>query len=136
VTFHSYTEPHLCADNEMVRGILLAVLATMAMQEAKRLSKRVIAGMCKAAAKGTKIGNPIGRPRVDAETERAIQRLLRGGHGSSTRRLRPSASGLPMFSGSVLKWALSKERPRRDAAVSSSEIRCADLHRAIRFLRC
>jgi DNA invertase Pin-like site-specific DNA recombinase len=28
VTFHS--EPHLCADNEMVRGILLAVLATMA----------------------------------------------------------------------------------------------------------
>ena len=23
VTFHSYTEPHLCADNEMVRGILL-----------------------------------------------------------------------------------------------------------------
>ena len=27
VTFHSYTEPHLCADKEMVRGILLAVLA-------------------------------------------------------------------------------------------------------------
>src|SRR5262249_13737895 len=40
VTFHSYTEPHLCADNEMVRGILLAVLATMAKQEAKRLSER------------------------------------------------------------------------------------------------
>ena len=34
VTFHSYTEPHLCADNEMVRVILLAVLATMAKQEA------------------------------------------------------------------------------------------------------
>ena len=74
MTFHSYTEPHLCADNEMVRGILLAVLATMAKQEAKRLSERVIAGMRKAAA-------PIGRPRVDAETERAIQRLLRGGTG-------------------------------------------------------
>ena len=28
VTFHS--EPHLCADNEMVRGILLTVLATKA----------------------------------------------------------------------------------------------------------
>src|SRR5262249_21885058 len=69
VTFHSYTEPHLCADNEMVRGILLAVLATMAKQEAKRLSERVIAGMRKAAAKGTKSGNPIGRPRVDAKTE-------------------------------------------------------------------
>jgi len=81
VTFHSYTEPHLCADNEMVRGILLAVLATMAKQEAKRLSERVIAGMRKAAAKGTKSGKPIGRPRVDAKTERAIQRLLRGGTG-------------------------------------------------------
>ena len=81
VTFHSYTEPHLCADNEMVRGILLAVLATMAKQETKRLSERVIAGMRKAAAKGTKSGKPIGRPRVDAKTEREIQRLLRGGTG-------------------------------------------------------
>jgi hypothetical protein len=33
VNFHSYTEPHLCADNELVRGIVLAVLATMAKQE-------------------------------------------------------------------------------------------------------
>ena len=64
VTFHSYTEPHLCADNEMVRGVLLAVLATMAKQEAKRLSERVIAGMRKAQAKGTKSG-----------------RLLKGGTG-------------------------------------------------------
>src|SRR5262249_9584339 len=56
-------------------------LATMAKQEAKRLSERVIAGMRKAAAKGTKSGKPIGRPRVDAKTERAIQRLLRGGTG-------------------------------------------------------
>jgi DNA invertase Pin-like site-specific DNA recombinase len=81
VTFHSYTEPHLCADNEMVRGILLAVLSTMARQEAKRLSERVIAGLAKARAKGTKSGNPIGRPRVDADTERAIQRLLKAGTG-------------------------------------------------------
>jgi DNA invertase Pin-like site-specific DNA recombinase len=81
VTFHSYTEPLLCADNERVRGILLAVLATIAKQEARRLSERVIAGMRKAAAKGTKSGNPIGRPRVDAETEKAIQCLLRAGTG-------------------------------------------------------
>jgi hypothetical protein len=27
VIFHSYTEPHLCADNEMLRRILLAVPA-------------------------------------------------------------------------------------------------------------
>src|SRR5215468_1257519 len=117
VTFHSYTEPHLCADNEMVRGILLAVLATMAKQEAKRLSERVIAGMRKAAAKGTKSGNPIGRPRVDAETERAIQRLLRGGTGINKTAATVGVGTAP-FSGSGLKWALSKARPRRDAPVS------------------
>ena len=50
VMFHSYTEPHLCVDNEMVRGILLAVLATMGKPEAKRLSERVIAVMRKAQA--------------------------------------------------------------------------------------
>jgi DNA invertase Pin-like site-specific DNA recombinase len=81
VTFHSYTEPHLCADNEMVRGILLAVLATMAKQEAKRLSERVLAGLAKARAKGTKSGLPIGRPRVAPEVEKRIQGLLRAGTG-------------------------------------------------------
>src|SRR5215472_15221693 len=60
VTFHSYTEPRLCADNEMVRGILLAVLATMAKQEAKRLSQRVIAGMRKAAAKAPRAAIRLG----------------------------------------------------------------------------
>jgi DNA invertase Pin-like site-specific DNA recombinase len=81
VTFHSYTEPHLCADNEMVRGILLAVLATMAKQEAKRLSERVIAGMRKAQAKGTKSGLPIGRPRLAPEVEKRILSLLKVGTG-------------------------------------------------------
>jgi len=37
--------------------------------------------MRRAAAKGTKSGKPIGRPRVSPETEKAIQRLLRGGTG-------------------------------------------------------
>src|SRR5215475_1986990 len=118
VTFHSYTEPHLCADNEMVRGILLAVLATMAKQEAKRLSERVIAGMRKAAAKGTKSGNPIGRPRSTPRRKEQFSGFY-GAARASTRRLRPSASGLPPFSGSGLKWTLSKARPRRIAAVSS-----------------
>jgi len=80
-TFYSYREPHLCTDNAMVRGMLRAVRATTAKQEDKRLSERVIAGMRRAAAKGTKSGKPIGRPRVSPETEKAIQRLLRGGTG-------------------------------------------------------
>src|SRR5215471_181046 len=98
----------------------------MAKQEAKRLSERVIAGMRKAAAKGTKSGNPIGRPRVDAETERAIQRLLRGGTGIN-KTAATVGVGTEPFSGSGLKWALSKAGPRRDAAVSSLTTR----HRAI-----
>jgi DNA invertase Pin-like site-specific DNA recombinase len=44
-----------------------------------RLAACVIAGRRKAAAKGTKGGNPIGRLRT--ETEKAIQRLLRTGTG-------------------------------------------------------
>src|SRR5262249_9444983 len=39
-----------------------------------------------------------------------------GAARASTRRLRPSASGLPLFSGFGLKWALSKARPQPDAA--------------------
>jgi DNA invertase Pin-like site-specific DNA recombinase len=65
----------------MVRGILLAVLATTAKQEAKRLSERVIAGLTRARAKGTKSGKPIGRQRVDQKTERAIRSLLAKGIG-------------------------------------------------------
>jgi DNA invertase Pin-like site-specific DNA recombinase len=79
VTFHSYTEPHLCADNEMVRGILRVL--THGEQEAKRLSERVIAGLARARAKGTRSGKPIGRPRVDDKTERAIQASLKAGIG-------------------------------------------------------
>jgi DNA invertase Pin-like site-specific DNA recombinase len=73
--------PWRCEFSINREALLLAALATMAKQEAKRLSERVIAGMRKAAAKGTKSGRPIGRPRVDAETERAIERLLRRGTG-------------------------------------------------------
>jgi DNA invertase Pin-like site-specific DNA recombinase len=64
-----------------LRGILLAVLATMAKQEAKRLSERVIAGLARARAKGTKSGKPIGRPRVGDKTERAIRASLKEGIG-------------------------------------------------------
>src|SRR6516165_10117981 len=34
VGFHSYTEPHLATDNELVRNILLALLASLAKVEA------------------------------------------------------------------------------------------------------
>jgi len=67
VTFHSYTEPNLCSDNEMVRGILLAMLATMAKQEAKRLSERVRAGIERARKEGKRLGRPTGHGKKVAK---------------------------------------------------------------------
>jgi DNA invertase Pin-like site-specific DNA recombinase len=58
VGFHSYTEPHLATDNELVRDILLALLASLARQEAKRISERVKAGMGRAKAQGKRVGRP------------------------------------------------------------------------------
>jgi len=40
VAFHSYTEAHLATDNELVRNILLALLASLAKVEAQKISER------------------------------------------------------------------------------------------------
>jgi DNA invertase Pin-like site-specific DNA recombinase len=58
VAFHSYTEPLLNTDNEMVRDILLAVMSALAKQEAIRLSDRTKAGMARAKAAGKHVGRP------------------------------------------------------------------------------
>jgi hypothetical protein len=58
IAFHSYTEPHLATDNEMVRNILLAVLASLAKVEAQKISERTRAGMARAKAQGKHIGRP------------------------------------------------------------------------------
>jgi len=71
VGFHSYTEPHLATDNELVRNILLAVLSSLAKVEAQKISERTKAGMARAKAKGAKIG----RPKIGTEIRRAIAEL-------------------------------------------------------------
>ena len=58
VTFHSYTEPHLATDNELVRNILLALLSSLAKVEAQKISDRTKAGMARAKAKGIRVGRP------------------------------------------------------------------------------
>jgi len=58
VSFHSFTEPHLATDNELVRNILLALLASLAKVEAQKISERTKAGMARARAKGKHIGRP------------------------------------------------------------------------------
>ena len=58
VGFHSYTEPHLATDNELVRNILLALLASLAKVEAQKIAERTRAGMARARAQGKRIGRP------------------------------------------------------------------------------
>jgi len=85
VTFHSYTEPHLSTDNELVRNILLALLSSLAKVEAQKISARTKAGMARARAKGVKIGRPrlaielrqkIPKRAVKGETPYAIAKAL------------------------------------------------------------
>jgi len=64
VGFHSFTEPHLATDNELVRNILLALLASLAKLEAQKFSERTKAGMARARAKGKRIGRPAISPEL------------------------------------------------------------------------
>ena len=68
VTFHSYSEPHLATDNELVRNILLALLASLAKVEAQKIGERTKAGMARAKAKGIRVG----RPRLAVEIRQQI----------------------------------------------------------------
>jgi DNA invertase Pin-like site-specific DNA recombinase len=75
VSFHSYTEPHLATDNELVRNILLALLSSLAKVEAQKISDRTKAGMARAKAKGIRIG----RPRLGIEVRLNIaERAAKG----------------------------------------------------------
>jgi len=72
VGFHSYTEPHLATDNELVRNILLSVLSSLAKVEAQKIGERTRAGMAKAKAAGKRIGRPSVSPKLqDRIAERA-----------------------------------------------------------------
>jgi DNA invertase Pin-like site-specific DNA recombinase len=75
VTFHSYTEPHLATDNELVRNILLALLSSLAKVETQKISDRTKARMVRAKAKGIRVG----RPRLGIELRQKIaERAARG----------------------------------------------------------
>src|SRR6516165_3417817 len=85
VGFHSFTEPHLATDNELVRDLLLAVLASLAKQESKRMSERVRAGMARvqSAGKAPWKANAISpTERKDCQTNRGRRDTLRSGQGA------------------------------------------------------
>jgi DNA invertase Pin-like site-specific DNA recombinase len=75
VGFHSYTEPHLATDNELVRNILLALLASLAKVESQKIGERTRAGMARARAQGARIG----RPALNPARRQKIVKLLGAG---------------------------------------------------------
>ena len=60
VGFQSYTEKHLATDHELVRNVLLALLASLAKVEAQKISHRTKADVARAGARGKWIGRPPG----------------------------------------------------------------------------
>ena len=58
VAFRSFTEEHLSTENELVRNILLAVLASLAKLEREKISQRTKAGLERARAEGKILGRP------------------------------------------------------------------------------
>jgi DNA invertase Pin-like site-specific DNA recombinase len=58
VAFRSLTEEHLSTENELVRNILLATLASLAKLEREKISQRTKAGLERARAKGKVLGRP------------------------------------------------------------------------------
>ena len=101
-SFHSYTEPHLSTDNELVRNGLLALLSSLAKVEAQKIGERTRAGMARAKAKGVKIGRPrLGSncaKRLRNEPPKARRPMLSPSLSGSTATRRRNISGeCPVF---------------------------------------
>jgi DNA invertase Pin-like site-specific DNA recombinase len=75
VAFRSFTEEHLSTENELVRNVLLAVLASLAKLEREKISQRTKAGLERARAKGKILGRPRFR---DGDRDR-LRRALDAG---------------------------------------------------------
>ncbi len=75
VGFHSFTEEHLSTDNELVRNILLATLASLAKLEREKISQRTKAGLERARA----MGKVLGRPKFSDGNREKLRAALDGG---------------------------------------------------------
>jgi DNA invertase Pin-like site-specific DNA recombinase len=116
VTFHSYTEPHLATDNELVRNILLALLSSLAKVEAQKISERTKAGMARAKAKGVKVG----RPRIELR-QKIVQRSAKGdtpyaidpGHRPALGRVKTKSNLVAALSGGGIFCIFCSERDHK-----------------------
>lgn len=124
VGFHSFTEEHLSSDNELVRNILLALLASLAKLERQKISQRTKAGLERARA----MGKPLGRPKFSDGDRQKLRVALDTGtswHALSlatkipystvknmleqraTRRAAPAQRKIAMVSGDPLGHSVS-----------------------------
>jgi DNA invertase Pin-like site-specific DNA recombinase len=88
VSFHSFGEPHLSTDNELVRDVLLAVLASLAKLERTKISERTKAGLERARAKGKRLG----RPPLSAAKREKLRAVLETG---TSWRSASAMTGIP-----------------------------------------
>jgi DNA invertase Pin-like site-specific DNA recombinase len=75
VAFHSYTEPPLSTDNEMVRDIVLAIMASLGKMERQKISERTRAGLERARSKG----KPLGRAPFSSANRVKLRMVLDAG---------------------------------------------------------
>jgi DNA invertase Pin-like site-specific DNA recombinase len=106
VAFRSFTEEHLSTENELVRNILLAVLASLAKLEREKISQRTKAGLERARAKGKRLG----RPRFsDGDREKLRKALDTGDSWHAVSK----AMKIPYSTVKKHARALGYEPPRR-----------------------
>ena len=72
VHWRSYTEPWIDSVGPH-RGVVASLLASLARQERIRIQERTRAGLEFARQKGTKSGNPIGRPKAVFDRGQAVE---------------------------------------------------------------
>ena len=107
-SFHSFSEPHLSTDNELVRDVLLAVLASLAKLERQKISERTKAGLERARAKGKRLGR--------APFSRAAEEKLRAALDTGKNWHRVSRStGIPYSTVKKHARRLGYEAPGRSA---------------------
>jgi hypothetical protein len=75
VAFRSFTEEYLSTENELVRNVLLAVLASLAKLEREKISQRTKAGLERARA----AGKPLGRPKFSDGGREKLRKALHTG---------------------------------------------------------
>jgi DNA invertase Pin-like site-specific DNA recombinase len=109
VAFHSYTEPMLSTDNELVRDIVLAVMASLAKVERQKISERTKAGLQRARANGKRLGRT---PFSALDREKLRMVLEAGGTWHAASR----ATGIPYSTVKKHARALGYSPPTRGAA--------------------